>query len=113
MKINQLGTLAIIGVVVSFTVACNGSPTKPTAFNPPLGDGASVPSVNLSNVIPVGATDQVCTSLPQAYDEYGYQTGDIWPMTCEPAATEAAQEEVVVSDESSTDSAVFARRLHR
>ena len=119
MKVNQLGTLAIIGVVVSFTAACSGSPTKPTAINPSLGDGASAASVNLSNVMPIGAVDQTCTTQSQTFDEYSYQNDGVQNagtsfVTCDsPAAAEQPQEDVVVSDAPSMDSARFAHRLHR
>src|SRR5438874_968760 len=69
MKVSQFGTLALIGVVVSFTVACSGSPLKPTAANPSLGNGASAASVNLSDVKQIGAADQICTGQPQALAE--------------------------------------------
>ena len=113
MKVNQLGTLAILGVVVSFTVACNGSPTKPTAINPPAGDGASVASVNLSTVMPVGAVGQTCTSVPATFDDYGYQI-EAETVTCDsPAVVDQPQDEIVVSDAPPMESARFIHRLRR
>jgi hypothetical protein len=112
MKVNQLGTLAIIGVVVSFTVACNGSPTKPTAISPTFDDGAPVASVNLSTVMPVGAVGQICTDQSPTYDENGYQI-DAPSVTCVPVAAEQPQENVVVSDAPSMESARFVHRLRR
>jgi hypothetical protein len=119
MKVNQFGTLAIIGVVVSLTVACNGSPTKPTAISSPPGDGASVSSVNLSNAMPVSA--QTCTTQWPTFDEYSYQNDNVQNVgtsivTCDVSAAAdqtQAQEEVVVSEVSSMDSARFVHRLHR
>ena len=113
MKINQLGTLAIIGVVVSFTAACSGSPTTPTAANPSLGDGASAASVNLLNFQSVGAVDETCTSQPPTFDEDGNQT-DTPPVTCDAsAAADQPQDDVVINDPPPMDSARFARHLHR
>ena len=71
MKINLLGTFGIIGVVASFTAACGGSPTKPTASNPFVGDGGSAPSVNISNPRTVIGLE-VCANQPPASDDpYG------------------------------------------
>jgi hypothetical protein len=124
MKVNRLGTLAIIGVVVSFTVACGGSPTKPTAVNPLLGEGASTASVNVSNLNAVGAVDQICTGQPQTLkpqtlDDGTDQTGgeptaDTPPVTCNPSgAADQPQGGVVGSDSAPMDSARFVHRLHR
>jgi hypothetical protein len=120
MKANQLGTLAILGVVVSFTAACNGSPTKPTTINPSTGDGASAASFNVSSVNPVAAVDQICAGQQQTLaDGEVADTGlvanaDAPPVTCDPSvAADQPQDEGVVSDAPSMDSARFAHRLHR
>jgi hypothetical protein len=119
MKFNQLGTLAVIGVVISFTAACNGSPTKPTTTNPSLGDGASAASGNLSGLRSVGAVDQICTGQPQSLDENGEPTGgapnaDAPAVTCDSSpAADKPQDEVVVSGAPSMDSARFVHRLRR
>jgi hypothetical protein len=119
MKINQLGTLAIIGVVIFFTAACNGSPTKPTALTPSLGDGASAASVNLSNPKTVAATDQLCTTPPQTFVEGEDQHGelppaDAPPVTCDSsAAADQSQADVVMSDAPPMDSARSVHRLRR
>ena len=88
MKHSQVGTLGIIGVVVLFTAACGGSPTKPAALNPGSGDGASAASVTFSN-----------TKLIEAVDE--------------PAAADAPADEVVTSDSSVMDDLWSVTRLQR
>jgi hypothetical protein len=118
MKVNRLGTLAIIGVVVSFTVACGGSPTKPTAVNPLLGEGASTASVNVSNLNEVGAVDQICQDQPQTIDDGTGQTvdptADTPPVTCDPSgAADQPQGGVVGSGSAPMDSARFVHRMHR
>ena len=120
MKINQLGTLAIIGVVASFTAACGGSPIRPTAVNPPLSDLASTTALKLTTLQQV-AVDQMCTAKSVIYDEYGNEIPEAAPdasttdapatpsVVCEaPAAPEQPQDAAVVSDPSSMESARFA-----
>ena len=115
MKINQLGTfaIAIVGVVVvSFTAACGGSPTTPSAAIPSIGNGALAESVNLSGVKSV--TDQICTQTP-AYGETD-QSGeapnaDTPPVTCDsPAAADQPQADVVVNDGPSLGEISLAHR---
>ena len=119
MKINLLGTFGIIGVVASFTAACGGSPTKPNASNPFVGDGGSAPSVNISNPRTVIGLE-VCANQPPASDD---PYGDAQPVAMcdvyapdEPAADvaadEAATEDVVIS-ETSTDEILSARTFRR
>src|SRR4051812_7528530 len=108
MKINQLGILAIAGVIVSFTAACGGSPTTPSAAIPAISNGALAESVNVSGVKSVGATDQVCTQT-QTYGEtdqsWEAPNADTPPVTCDsPAAADQPQADVVVSDGPSMDS---------
>ena len=121
MKINLLGTLGVIGVVASFTAACGGSPTKPIASNPLIGDGGSAPSVTFSNPRTVIGIE-VCANQPVSDDPYG--DGSSVPVAMcdvyapdepadEVAAEEVATEEVVVSETSSTDEILSARKFHR
>ena len=120
MKVNQLGTLAILGVVASFTVACGGGPTKPSAAIPSFGGDNSATSVKLTNFQEV-AVDQMCTAKSVTYDDYGNEipdapapdgaTGDAAtpPVVCDPpAAPDQPQDEVAITDLSSMDSARFA-----
>jgi hypothetical protein len=112
MKVNQLGALAIVGVVVSFTAACDGSPTKPTAAFPVAGDAAPAASVNVSSAVPVGAIQQTCTTTPGSLGDDGMPSADT--VTCDSsAAVEEPQADVVIGDSSPMDAARFARRLHR
>ena len=113
MNTNQLGTLSIIGVVVSITAACGGSPTKPTAFSPAIGDNASAPSITLSSPRLV-ADDQACTS-PSPTDAAGDQSGEANAeaapvMTCEPPAAGEPEDGVVISDSSVMDDLWSAKR---
>ena len=66
----------------------------------------------------------MCAAQAVTYDDYGNEIPDVVAtdppvVTCDPApaadqpATDQAQEDVVVSDPRSMDSARFARRLHR
>jgi hypothetical protein len=120
MKVNQLGTLAILGVVASFTVACGGGPTKPSAAIPPFGGDTSATSVKLTNFQEV-AVDQMCTAKAVSYDDYGNEIPEAStteapatpPVVCDPpAAPDQPEDDVVITDLSSMDSARFAR-LHR
>ena len=123
MKINKFGTLAIIGVVASFTAACGGSPTKPTALNPLAGGGGSASSFIVSDPKLVGSIDQICVAQSVAaasVDENGEPAAagttteapaaDAAPvMRCDVPASEP-QADVVISDSSSMESARFANR---
>lgn len=123
MKVNQLGTLAILGVVASFTAACGGGPTKPSAAIPSLGGEASAASVRLTNFQQGAAVNQMCTAKSVTYDDYGNEiteapateasTADAPaapPVVCDaPAAPDPPQDDAVISDLSSMDSARFAR----
>jgi hypothetical protein len=121
MKINLLGTFGVIGVVASFTAACGGSPTKPTASNPFVGDGGSAPSVNISNPRTVIGLE-VCANQPPASDD-PYGDGQPAPVAMcdvyapdEPAADVAADEvatDDVVISEASTDEILSARTFRR
>jgi hypothetical protein len=126
MKVNQLGTLAtlaIIGVVASFTAACSGSPLKPTPANQLAGDGSSATSVTLTTFQQEVAVAQICTAQTVTFDDNGNEVPDVSTdspaMTCEPApaadqpAAEQPQEDGVVADAPSMDTARFARSLHR
>jgi hypothetical protein len=117
MKVNQLGALAIIGVVVSFTAACDGSPTKPTAAFPPPGDAASAASVSVSSVLPIGAIEPSCTDPTETTENRDPSDGgpnSLRAVTCDSsAAVEEPQGDVVVSDPLPMETARFARRLHR
>ena len=122
MKVNQFGTLAIIGVVASFTAACSGSPLRPTVANPATGNGSSATSVNLTAFQQEVAVDQICTPQTVTFDEFGNEIPDVASgeaMTCEPApaadqpAAEEPHEDGVITDAPSMDTARFARRLHR
>jgi len=117
MKLNQLGTLIVIGVVGSLTAACNGSPTKPAAFVPASSDGTSAASVNVSAPLSVGAADQVCTTQPPA-DQGGDQSGDTPNgdaaiVTCEPLPSTESSGDVAVIDAPAMDDAQFAYHLYR
>ena len=118
MKINQFGTLAIIGVA-ALAAACGGSPTKPTALNPLAGSGGSASSFTVSDPKLVGAVDQICTTSQSLVDENGNETGeapaaDTAPvMTCDVPASEPPADSAVISDSSSMESARFVNRFHR
>jgi hypothetical protein len=121
MKVNQLGTLAILGVVASFTVACGGGPTKPSAAIPSFGGETSATSVTLTNFQQEVAVDQMCTAKAVTYDDYGNEIPDASTteapaaplVVCDPpAAPDQPQDDVVITDLSSMDSARFSR-LHR
>jgi hypothetical protein len=121
MKMNKLGTLAILAVVASFTAACNGSPTKSSALAPLLGDGGTAAPVNVTAPI---AAKGACVSQPEP-DPYAYQTDDasnvnapstacVPPATTEAADAEAeAQADVVLSEALPMDDARFAKHLDR
>jgi hypothetical protein len=116
MKINQFGTLAIVGVVFAFTVACGGSPTVPTATSPSLGDGAPGAFGNLANLNRVRT---ICTSEMRTVEEGAeFEAGEVPseeapPVTCDaPAGAEQPEGDVVITDPPSTE-IQGARRLHR
>ncbi len=124
MKINQLGTLVIVGVALSVTAACGGSPIKPTAIGPSFGDGAAAASVTVSTLRLAGSTEQLCTSQPssdQSGDQSDTQNVEAPAMTCDSpvdtgssAETDSSadtepQSEVVVNEETPTDAARFFR----
>ena len=120
MNFNRLATLVIIGAAVSLTAACNGGPTKPSAMAPSFGDGAAVASVNVSNINPVGAVNQVCTGQPNTSDgeDQAGETSnaDAPVITCDSPANAQPQADeagVVVSDSPSMESARFASHLYR
>jgi hypothetical protein len=116
MKVNQLGTLAILGVVASFTMACGGGPTKPSVAIPSFGGETSATSVTLTNFQGV-AVDQMCTAKAVTYDEYGNEIPDAPtteapatpPVVCDPpAAPDQPQDNVVITDPAWMDTARFA-----
>ena len=125
MKINLLGTFGVIGVVASFTAACGGSPIKPTASNPFVGDGGSAPSVNISNPRTVIGLE-VCANQPASDDPYGdaqpapvamcdvyapdEPAGDV--ATGDVATDKVATDDVVIS-ETSTEEILSARTFRR
>ena len=113
MKIKQLGTLGIIGVMVSITAACGGSPTKPTASNPAIGDNAPASPVGVSSPRLV-ADEAACTSSAPADDQTGEANADAAPaMTCDAPAAPAAEDqqgEVVIGDSSVMDDLWYFRR---
>jgi hypothetical protein len=122
MKVNQLETLAILGVLVSFTAACGGSPTSPTAANP-SGGGGDAASVKLSALQGVAA-GQVCAAQTVTFDDSGNPIPDAPPAdtpatTCDAAPApdqpqaDQPQANAAVSDSTSMDSARFVGRLHR
>jgi hypothetical protein len=124
MKVNQLGTLAMIVVLGSFTAACGGSPTSPTAANPSAGGGDQAASVKLSTFQQDVAVGQICAAQTVTFDENGNpipdaSTTDTPAMTCESApATEQPQADgqqagAAAGDSTSMSSARFVRRLHR
>jgi len=113
MKIKKLGTLGIIGVVLSITAACGGSPTKPTASNPAIGGGAPASPVPVSSPRLV-ADDHPCTSLAPVDDQTGDANAEAAPaMTCDAPAAPAADEEqgeVVIGDSSVMDDLFYFKR---
>src|SRR5947208_2563909 len=112
MKISQLGTFGIIAAVVSITSACGGSPTKPTAINSVIGDGASASSVNVSNPRPAL---EICTNQPPA-DAGEDQAGDAPAapvVMCDVPATNEPTDDAVISDPSTTDDLQSAKALRR
>ena len=109
MKINHLGTFTIIGVALSITVACGGSPTKPTAVNPAFGDGASAGSaVNVTNPRPVGAL-VVCANQPDAVVDENGETVPAPVVMCDAPAPPEPTADVVISDTPTGDDLQSAR----
>jgi len=109
MKMNPIGTLAVVGVVVSFTVACSGSPTKPAAAIPSFGQETPGASVRLTPFQEV-AVEQICAAQAAVYDDEADDGNEVAPMVCDPAdPDDESKDEAVVSDTSAMDSARFAR----
>jgi hypothetical protein len=117
MKINQLGTFGMLGVVVSLTAACSGSPIKPAALNPAAGDGSSArAAIALSDARLIGAGLEPCPNQPPAaVDQYGevLETTDTVlmcdvstteePAAAEEPAAEEVQSDVIISDTSTVE----------
>jgi hypothetical protein len=124
MKVNQLGTLALIGVVASFTAACSGSPLKPTLANPAAADASAATSVKLTAFQQEVAVDGICTARTVTFDENGNEipdvsSGEAPAIACDPApaadepAADQPTEDAIISNSPSMDTARFARRLRR
>ena len=113
MKINLLGTLGVIGAVVSLTAACTGSPTKPTAINSLTGDGGSASSVNFSNPRLAEAGLEVCADQPPATTDENGEVTAAPVMMCDVSTTDAPADDAVISEPSASDAILSLRRLHR